>query len=961
MNPVLTRIFRCAVLALALLVLGGCVEDITDLARGALPFMPPSKYVERGGRKLTRSEAAFYQKLTDLSRATKVNPRDAVAYNAIGELLMKKGSYSLAKRCFLDAIDFDGTLSEPHHNVGRLYLLEERYHGAMEELERARKLSPDDASIRMRLGQAKAGLNQVGEALSEFNEAINLDKEYTPVYLEKARLLYSQHNYNEAADACREALSHIPPFTPPPAAVQQQTNISFLDKIIPGQTITEDDSPPPTYKEEASYDLALCLKAQGQYGEALSALAGAETAEDGRADVQILRAKLQDLMGDSGGALATLGLLRTAKPDMAEVAKLIARMQDKLGQSDLAVKTRLEAAELDQSDKDLQEEALRDAEARHNRPRIIQLYERLARVDPDNLRYRIQLAQAYEEAGIKREAALAWQEVVNLRERVLEQTRKDPDAKTAPDPYLDNPSERDVRRRVGLLYSDIPGFQGKAMLHFKRCLQLVPDDGEVHRRLGEMLLQTKNYSEAERHIRETLRIYPNDAKSHQNLATLHASQNRYDDSVEEYRKAITLDPKLEVAQLNLAKVLLGQNRREEALDPLKAYVVLKPLDIEAHRMLADLFRDLNNRPAALAELEALYALEVENGGDIEDMVKTITVEWDMGDKKSSISDLEAQIEKHPSEMRLLLPAGRYYSQLKQHVRAIYTWKRVLSIAGNDERYAQNRSEALTHLAAEFDAQGRMDDAIKMNELAGKGGDAEGWRRVAEMYLKKDDKVKAIGAYKEIIKLKAQDVDARRQLAELIQTSPKPQDREEALKLYQEILALMPKDEPSRVNCANLLVDVNRFSEAQDEYELVLRQNPKNTAALVGRGVLFRKRARYKDALDDYLKALETDPELAKAYFNAALIYDYYLPDPVKAKQYYRRFVECGGDPAKLPQDMPVQAAKKRDPAKNAAPVAGEIDPSDLGAPRAAVPTARVRGKPDELNDVKAETVDADKK
>ncbi|MEI6231969.1 MAG: tetratricopeptide repeat protein [Planctomycetota bacterium] len=927
-----TRLLHTALLGIALLALTGCVvDDVPDSIRGIVPFLPPSKFVDRGGRKLTRSEAAFYQKLTDLSRATKVNPRDAVAYNAIGELLMKKGSYSLAKRCFLDSIDFDGTLSEPHHNVGRLYLLEERYHGALEELEKAQKLSPDDAGIRMRVGEAHAGLNKTGLALEDFNEAIALDKEYTPAYLAKARLLYAQRSYGEAADVCRTALQNIPPYTPPPAAVAKQTNIGLLDNILPNQKITEDDTPRPTYKEEAAYDLALCLKAQGLYSEAISALLGAESAADGRADVQILKAKCQDLMNDSSGALATLGLLRVANPDMAEVPKLMARLQDKMGQADLAAKTRLEAAELDQSDKDLQEEALRDAEAKRNKPRIIQLYERLTRIDPDNLRYRVEIARAYDEALIKREAAISWQEVLNLRERIVEQARRDGEVKSNPDPYFSTPPEHDIRRRTGMLYSDIPGFQGKAMLHFKRCLQLQPNDGEIHRRLGEMLLQSKNFSEAERHIRETLRVFPNDAKAHHNLATLHATQNNYDEAVEEYKKAIAADPNLDVAYVNLAKVLLGQNRRDEALQPLNDYTHLKPLDVEALRMLADLYRDLNNKTAALGVYERIVALESENGGNIDDLTKAVKVMWDMGNKNAAISDLEAQIEKHPSELRLLIPAGRFYSDNKQHTKAIYTWNRVLNISGNDDRMAKERAEALKHLAEEYDANGRNADAIKYNEMAGKGGDPEGYRRAADMYLKKGDTAKALDNFKLILVMKPSDIDARRNIAELLQTSAKSQDRDEALKLYQEIITLLPKDEAAHVNCGNLLADGNRFSEAQDEYDITLRLNAQNTSALIGRGVLFRKRSRYKDALEEYLKAIAIDPEFTRAYYNVAVLYDYYLKDPVKAADYYQKYIQHGGDPKKV---TPETGASESAPLKSAGAVspAGTTTNSDVFAP-----------------------------
>ncbi len=242
--------------------------------------------------------------------------------------------------------------------------------------------------------------------------------------------------------------------------------------------------------------------------------------------------------------------------------------------------------------------------------------------------------------------------------------------------------------------------------------------------------------------------------------------------------------------------------------------------------------------------------------------------------------------------------------------------------------------------------GRRDDAIKMNELAGKGGDGEGWRRAGEMYLKKGDTAKALAAFRQVIQLKAQDVDARRQVAELIQFSPKLNEREEAMRLYRDVLELVPKDERARVNYANMLAELNRFSEAQEHYDLVIKQNPKNTSAYVGRGVTFRKRAKYKDALDDYLKAIEIDPTLAKAYFNAGLIYDYYLQDPAKARQYYKKYIENGGDPAKLPKDTPDSAPEQA---------------SGAGTQPAAIPARRTAPLRSRVNEADAETVDLNKK
>ena len=89
----------CAFLAGAggLLALTACMEQV----RNAIPFLPPSKYVERGGRLLTREEAAWCQKLVDLRDAIKANPKDAVAYDTLGELFQKKRRLQKRQRLLL--------------------------------------------------------------------------------------------------------------------------------------------------------------------------------------------------------------------------------------------------------------------------------------------------------------------------------------------------------------------------------------------------------------------------------------------------------------------------------------------------------------------------------------------------------------------------------------------------------------------------------------------------------------------------------------------------------------------------------------------------------------------------------------------------------------------------------------------------------------------------------------------
>ena len=852
-----------AILACAcLIVLASClsVED----ARNSLPFLPPSKYVDIGGRKLTRAEVAYYKKIKDLSYATKVNPRDAVAYNAIGELFQKKGNYALPKELYQKAMDIDPTLSEPHHNLGVIYLYEDRFNGALDELEKARKLSPDDARIRHRLGIAKAGLLKPQEALKEYDEAIALDPEYTPAYLEKGRLLYSLHRYAEAAAVCRAGLAKVPKVEASSVA-KELRGPKIIDKFLPS---SQDEEPVKTLRQEAAYDLALCLKAQGQFREALAALVQAEDAPDGQADVQILKARLLDATGDLPGAITVLETLRLTQPNLAEIPKRLAKLQLKAGRGELAAKMRLEAAELDHSDRELQEEAARDAEAHKDTSRAIAIYERLVRVDGENIRYRRQLAKAYDDNGIKRSAAFAYQEVVKRE-----------------------PEDIATRRRLGILYSELPGFAGSAQLQFKVVLEKMPDDAEVHRRMGEILLSSPTtYAEAEKHIQASLKANPNDAQSYNYLATLQGGQQRFEDAVTNYKKALQLDSKLAVAQLNLSKVLLTLKRTDEAIASLRTYLHMHADDEDAHRLLADALRDVGKKEEAIQEFEAIEAL---NPQKVEAKMELATLQSGLGNPKQAMGLYEAILEKHPSDLPALREAGRLYGEANMTLRSIYCWQRLLTLKPGD-------LEAESRLAVAYRAIGDEDAALQKYIAVGKSGDAEAWKSVAFIKLKRHKRDEAIDALREALKIKNQDIEARRELAGILMRSESPEERDDALHLYQELTQLDPKDCKARLNLANLYSESNRLSEAQDEYETIVRAEPENVPAKLGLGVIFRKRGLYDKALDAYKTAIAADPKSALAHYNAALVYDYYLHKPDDAKLEYARYVECGGDKKKVP-------------------------------------------------------------
>lgn len=845
---------------LVLLLVCSCTSQL----QSNLPFLPQSQYVNVSGRWMTRDEVQKYKTIRALSNATKVNPNDAMAFNTLGEMFQADGNFDLAKELYIQALKLDDALSEAHHNLGYIALLEGHSDDALSDLNRALQLSPDDARIYHRIGQVYVEKKDASHALGYFNKALEKDDQYTPAYLDKARLLYQHRQYQQAEQTCRDALKHLPPVTTQSAKEDQG---GVLGMIMPNWN---SEKPPEPVMYEVAYDLALSLKAQGRLNEALTELAPAEASTKGRVDVMLVKARLLEALHRDSEAIATLELLRSEQPTIAEIHRRLMHLYEAAGRKEDAVKAMQSAADLDHSDRDLQVEAARIAIAEKDYLRIISIFERLVRLDPNDVASLRVLADAYDKAGINRQAATTYQQIVNLV-----------------------PTDMVARRRLGLLYADLPGFQGRAILQFKAVLEKSPNDAEVHRKLGELYLAARNFGEAEKQLRWSLEVQNHDAKAHQDLGDLYVEQKRGEEAVTQYRKALEMDPSLLDSRLKLAKALRSLDRREEAIEPLRQYLAQRPLDEEARRMYAEVLRDLNRREEAVQEYQALAALRPYDAQTTIELAKLTRLLGNLGDAAGMY---EALLEKNPANADALRACGRLYDETDQPLRAMYCWQRLLKLQSSD-------LEAQGRLAAIYKSMGADAEAIAKYEALGKSGDAEAWRNVAFLRLKRGEREFALEAYRNLLRLKRNDIPGRMALASLLQREDSGVARDEALNLYQEAVSLDETNVAARLNLANMLTESNRLADAQDHFQRILQNDPNHVGALVGQAVINRKRGKYKDALAHYLEALKHDPDNPQLHYNLGLLYDYYLDNPTEAKNHYQRYLALGGDAAQLPEEI----------------------------------------------------------
>jgi Flp pilus assembly protein TadD len=193
------------------------------------------------------------------------------------------------------------------------------------------------------------------------------------------------------------------------------------------------------------------------------------------------------------------------------------------------------------------------------------LYEHLLPLAPESLRVRVNLAQAYQDAGESARARTAYEEVVRR--------------------WPDRPETADALNNLGNLERDA-GRSSAALAAFDAALALQPS--HVAARNGRALvLQTLGRAdEAERELATALAIDPASATTHSNLGIHYFRAHDVTRARDAYREAVRLDPDHADAHNNLGSAYYRLGERALAEREYRTALRLDPRSAGAQRNLA---------------------------------------------------------------------------------------------------------------------------------------------------------------------------------------------------------------------------------------------------------------------------------------------------------------------------------------------------------------------------------------
>ena len=216
---------------------------------------------------------------------------------------------------------------------------------------------------------------------------------------------------------------------------------------------------------------------------------------------------------------------------------------------------------------------------------------------------------------------------------------------------------------------------------------------EYHSKLGTLLLDRGQVSEAIDQFQQALRFEPDDAEAHNNLGGLLAKQSQMDEAIHQFQEATRLEPDHPHAHYNLGNALLIKGQIDEAIRQFQEVIRLKPDHAEAHYNLGTVLGSRGRTDEAITQYQEATRL---NPGNADAHYNLGLALASKGQTEEAIRRFEAALKGKPNYPEAHNHLGQILVRKGQTDEAIRQFQEALRLKPD---YADARRNLDTVLAA----------------------------------------------------------------------------------------------------------------------------------------------------------------------------------------------------------------------------------------------------------------------
>ena len=509
-----------------------------------------------------------------LRQAATARPDQVILLNALGKLLLREGDRRLEEAIgYLRAVR-----SQRRHlgvNLSSALLQANRFVEAKELLQELMPEHPDNPALHFLQGNTASLEKKYEQAVTAYNNAIQLHPAFAEAYYNLAIILSNQHKIKQAEAGYRKAIEIRPDFP------EAHTNLGLMlfqqRKFAQAEAACRRALDLKPDLVNALVDLGSTLIATGRFSEARNVLHKATNLEPNLAAAQ----------NNLGRALLGLGEFSRAESAIRKAVELA----PDLPQARINLGNALEA----QGEYSRAEEAFRKAiEIAPNRP---DAYVCLGIAFMNRRQFADAEAEFRRAIRVEPNCFEAYDSLGNLL--LFQRKHNDADAAYRQAVRL-NPDFAEAHLNLGITLEARQKYADAATM-YQKSIDLKPGLVEAYSKLGKVLVRLGKLSEGEKAFRKAVDLRPNSAMAYFDLGSVLSAQKKDSQSEAIWRKVIALQPNNAEAFFCLGKCLIAQGKYDEARIVCRRTTKLRPFSSLAYVSLGIVQERLGNH----AESEAM--------------------------------------------------------------------------------------------------------------------------------------------------------------------------------------------------------------------------------------------------------------------------------------------------------------------------------------------------------------------
>ncbi len=180
--------------------------------------------------------------------------------------------------------------------------------------------------------------------------------------------------------------------------------------------------------------------------------------------------------------------------------------------------------------------------------------------------------------------------------------RKDEYIKHSKDLIKLNPGNLKVRMNLGVLYYQEARYD-EAIVEFGEVKDMLESYPNVHYHLAKVYIAKSDIPKAEEMAKKELELNPNLDSSHFIMGEVYIIKGQYRDAILKFEKAISLNPKSVEAIVAMSEIRIRQNYANEAVDLLNRALKEDMNNPKIHKLLGDAYRAAGQRSLAREKYE----------------------------------------------------------------------------------------------------------------------------------------------------------------------------------------------------------------------------------------------------------------------------------------------------------------------------------------------------------------------